>query len=54
MKSDPIVIAFDATEGFRSRLPDRFKYPVFDQFRFETGKETFGLGIVLTIAFPAH
>jgi hypothetical protein len=39
MSSDPIVIAVDITENFRSRFFDRFKNADFDQLGFESGKE---------------
>ena len=54
MQSDSIVIAFDVTEDFRAGFFDRLKDAVFNQFRLETGKETLGLGVILTVAFARH
>ena len=54
MSSDPIVVPVNITENFRSRFFDRFKNAAFDQLGFESGKEAFGLRIVVTIAFYRH
>jgi len=54
MPSDPIVIAVDVAEDFRARFFDRFKNPVFEQFRLESGKEALGLRVVVTVAFCRH
>ena len=54
MQSDSIVIAFDVAEDLQAGIFNRFKDAAFDQFRLEAGKETFGLGVVVTVSFAAH
>ncbi len=54
MQSDSIVIAFDVTEDFRTGIFDRCKDAIFHQFRLEPGKETLGLGVIVTIATSRH
>ena len=39
---------------FQTGLFDVFKDSVFHQFRFEPGKETRGLGIIVAIAFARY
>ncbi len=40
MSPNPIVITFDVTEDFRAGILDRLENTAFNEFRFETGKET--------------
>ena len=54
MPPDPVIIAFDIAENFRTSLLDRFKNAAFNQFRFEAWKETLGLGVIITVALAAH
>ena len=54
MQSDSIVIAFDVAEDFRSDILDRCKDAVFNQFCFESRKETLGLRVVIAVSFATH